>query len=139
MKKIEELETQIEESKKALAELKAAEEEKTKEKSEENPNGIIGETINFEPLRRLQVVDGTPSDLQGVVRKAQDVARWDVKKEHNWMGIAIAFVVIVFGVMFGLMFLTKIDFGNLFGGGGGGGGGSETVTMAIGMLRMAMV
>lgn len=139
MKKIEELETQIEESKKALAELKVAEEEKTKEKSEENPNGIIGETINFEPLRRLQVVDGTPSDLQGVVRKAQDVARWDVKKEHNWMGIAIAFVVIVFGVMFGLMFLTKIDFGNLFGGGGGGGGGSETVTMAIGMLRMAMV
>ena len=81
---------------------------KEKLKKEKNPSPIVGETINIEAFRRLQLHDTKPYDLEAVVNKAKAVAQWGRERERNYMGMAMAFVVGITGMIVFLMALPKI-------------------------------
>jgi len=105
----------------------------------ETPDKVAGETVRFESFRRLQLVDAKPSDLEVLVEKEKAIKAGEKGKERDWVMIAIAMVIIIFGMMIGLyMFGQVVKSGalsGLFGGGGGGGGGS-TVPALIGLWKI---
>ena len=105
----------------------------------EVPDRVVGETVQFESFRRLQLVDARPSDLEVLVEKEKAIKAAERGKERDWVMIAIAMVIIIFGMMIGLyMFGQVLKSGALSGlfGGGGGGGGGGTVPAVVALWKM---
>lgn len=95
----------------------------------DKPKEVSSVTSGMGEFRRMQLVDGTPSDLEGIARKREAIAAHDSRKEHDYMTIAFAAGILILMCVMALIILSKVDLGDLLGGGGGGGGGI-TVTIA---------
>lgn len=101
--------------------------------SETKERPVIGETINFEAYRRLQVNLVRPADLKSTMLAERELGRTEKIGERNWEGMGMFLIMVIFGSIFGLLILSKVDLGSLFEGiGGGGDGGIPT------LIRMAL-
>lgn len=104
---------------KAEAPPEATPEVKPEAKPEEKVTSrppTIGETVNLESYRRLQLKEIPPSDIESVIEKEKKLKEMEAPKERDYFIMALAAGTFIFIIVIALAVLTKIDLSTLLGG-----------------------